>query len=274
MKPNNSYDSASRYAYELSLVTILDVETERKLFKRYKRNKDPEAKRRLIESGLRFCCKVAKNYAGQNFDLQQLLVSAGNEGILVALDRYDPNKGTRFLSYAAWWILLYVREELHKNSVVTIQLGRKKALRKLNNTLQKSRKELNREPTSKELSKATGMSIKQVERLLAEHVEVCSLDALTHAPANDEDIAKSTTNKSASEYIEYIISMLPLREAFVIRAYFGQISDPPLSLKAVAAVLGISSERVRQIKLRTLAQIKKYLEYNGVYSLSDLLDTD
>jgi RNA polymerase sigma factor (sigma-70 family) len=118
------------------------------------------------------------------------------------------------------------------------------------------------------------MSVKQVERLLAEHVEVCSIDALVHAPANEENIERSVTNRSGAAYMEYVISMLPVRERFVIMGYMGMVSDPPLSLKSIAAVLGISSERVRQIKLRALAQIKKYLEYNGINSSDDLLDLD
>lgn len=262
--------SVQGYARDLSKVVILDAATERKLFAHYKATGDVTARNKLVESGLRFVIKVAQAYA-RDLEHHKQLISAGNEGLLVAVDRFDPNRGTRFLSYATWWVTLYIREELHRSQVVTIPMWRKKSLRKVRAAREKVRDQFGREPTEKEIRKATGLSKQQLAGLAQETYEIVSLEAAAAVPA-DSDTEHDVISRMGDRLMRHAISQLPVREAFVLRAYFGFLTDPPMSLKQVASILNISSERVRQIKMEALEQLKRYFEQVDIKGSQDLYD--
>lgn len=273
-KPSSAIDdrSVKGYAADLSKVVILDAKTERVLFKEYKKTHSLTARNKIVESGLRFVIKVAQAFS-KDLEHHKQLISAGNEGLLVAVDRFDTSRGTRFLSYATWWVTLYIREELHRSSVVTIPMWRKKSLRKLREARDKSQGKLGREPTDEELRAATGLSEQQL-RGLQETYEVVALDdePQTAGLSTGLDAEKLLAQSLGNKFIHYLISQLPVRDAFVCRAYFGFLTDPPMSLKQVAAILNISSERVRQIKMDALVILRQYLESTGVMGSDDVLD--
>lgn len=261
--------SVKGYAKDLSKVVILDPRTERLLFSKYKRNGDIDARNKLVESGLRFVIKVAQAYS-KNLDHHKQLISAGNEGLLVAVDRFDPNRGTRFLSYATWWITLFIREEIHRESVVTIPMWRKKSIRKVRAAREMVRDKFGREPTDKELRVFTGLSQQQLNGLSQETYEVVPLEVAVTLPAAEIDVEDAVLTRSGDRITSYLLSQLSLRDAFVCRAYFGFLTDPPMSLKMIASILDISSERVRQIKMDALHTLRRYLEYLGVHSADDV----
>ena len=259
------------YARDLSKVIILDAKTERQLFLKYKKTGDLDARNRIIESGLRFVIKVAQGFS-RDLEHHKVLISAGNEGLLAAIDRFDPNKGTRFLSYATWWVTLYIREELHRSAVVTIPMWRKKSIRKVRKARDKVRDRHGRDATDKEVAKLTGFTKQQLAGLTQETFEMVPLDVALPVAASPDDTDAKVRNEVSDQLVQYLISQLPIRDAFVCRAYFGFLTDPPMSLKQVASILGISSERVRQIKMDALTTLKRYLEHVNVTTAEDLYD--
>jgi RNA polymerase primary sigma factor len=257
------------YARDLAKVIILDAPTERLHFAEYKRTGSLVARNKIIESGLRFVIKVAQGYA-RDLEHHKQLIAAGNEGLLVAVDRFDVTRGTRFLSYATWWVTLHIREELHRSSVVTIPMWRKKSLRKVRAARESAMDKHGRAPTEHELKTATGLSTQQLAGLTLETYEMLPLEAAETVSAPEMDVEHTVIDGMGDRLVQYLISQLPIRDAFVCRAYFGFLTDPPMSLKQVAAILGISSERVRQIKMEALATLRRYLEHLEVTSASDV----
>jgi RNA polymerase primary sigma factor len=255
------------YALALSKVKIVNREVELELYRQYKEHNDIEARNKLIESGLRFVVKLAQKFA-KDLEHQKTLISAGNEGLLVAIDRFDPTRGTRFLSYATWWVILYIREEIHKSSVVSVPIWRKKSARKVQTVQDRLRDTLGREATMEELQEGTGFSANQIQNVINDTHIIIPIDSAPHI-AEKSSTESDVINKTANALITYLIMTLPIRERFIVQAYYGFITDPPMSLKQIATILAISSERVRQIKIESLESLKKLL---GVYRVSEIDD--
>lgn len=268
-KVTNSDPTVKNYAFDLSKVVIVDKATERRLFRDYLDNGNIESRNKLIESGLRFVVKVAQKFS-KDINHQKVLISAGNEGLLVAIERFDLNRGTRFLSYATWWVLLYIREEIHRQSVVSVPIWRKKTARKVKNIQNKLRDELGRDASDVEVQQASGLSLNQIKDVLNDQHSVVPLEGNEAELVAEDSVETQAVNRSADQLINYILMTLPVRERFILQAYYGFITDPAMSLKQVATILNISSERVRQIKIEALATFKKILAEYQVQTVSDM----
>lgn len=249
-----------RYYTDVSHTEILDPETERKLFLRYKRKKDIDARDRLLGSCLRFVVTLAKKYS-KDVDTLKELVSAGNLGLMIALDRYDHRRGTRFLSYATYWVLLYIRNELYNNKLVAMPLWRQKAVRKLKRAKRRNEAENGCEPSMDELSKELDLSETQLERLRVEQFHYTELDEDNPTPPDTVDSA--VINNQSKYILRDLIKTLSVKEQFIITAYYGLKTDRK-SLREIADFLGITSERVRQIKMEALRRLRRYLT-NGLH---------
>jgi len=269
--------TTKQYALELSKVSLLTREEELELYRRYSENGDIEARNKLIESCLRFVVKIAAKYS-RDLEHQKILISAGNEGLLIAIDRFDPKRGTRFLSYAAWYIMLFIRDEMYKDSAVPMPTWRKKLYKKLTDIQKEFTETMGREPTAEELAEAAGTTPKQVRSVLTANHSIISInneDVPKHIQIEikltDDDLENLVINNNTAEFLNKILAALPVREQFIVRAYYGLVFDDPLSLKQIASLLGISSERVRQIKVEALDKIKEHLQDYGIDDISDLL---
>lgn len=287
LNPYNVDLNIKRYAEDLARVDILDQQTEQELFILYRETGDVTAKEKLLESGLRFVITLAHKYA-QNMEQHKALILAGNEGLLVALDKYEVGHGTRFLSYAAWWVLLQIREESNRFGVVSIPVWRKKAARKIKDVHDRLLTKTGEKPRSKDIvQKDVPFSQSQVEKIMDNEFSEISLDddptAIdTHTwefPQESQlskmenlDSEKLLANKSGVGVLKYIISCLPARDKFILQAYYGFLTDKPMSLKQIATVMNLSPERVRQIKLHALGSVKNVLKRYGISGLEDVLD--
>lgn len=274
-----SYRSPDRfvekYAKDLSKVIILDPKTEKDLVVKYKKTKDKEAQRRLIESGLRFVVTIAKKYS-KDPEQQKALILAGNEGIVIALEKYELGKGTRFLSYAAWWVLHYVREELNKSSTVFIPVWRKKATTKVKSAEASFISREGRKPSIDEIQGEVNLSAEQIRNILG--ISYTETSVQEYPPeiadailADDTSTEEMLCIKQKSELIRTIIKSLPARDKFILEAYYGLTTGKPLALKQIASVLCLSSERVRQLKLSSLDYVREILKHYGIEDLSDVL---
>lgn len=259
-----SDSNARRYYSDVGKSEILDAPTERELFLRFQQTQDPVARDRIIKSALRFVIKLAKNYA-RDPDTTKDLISAGNVGLLKAFDRYDPSHGTRFLSYATSWVLLEMRNELYNSGIVSMPLWRQKALGKIAQTNTRAMAARGCRATTRELQKNVDLTSTQLQRL--QECESLQISALTDdMPSNGNGNGNGhldglAINKESRLILgDLIRGFLSVKEQFVIRAYFGWVGDP-MSLRQIATVLGVSSERVRQIKTDALRLIEKKLRY-------------
>jgi len=280
--------TAAKYYADVGKVEILDANTERVLFERYKKNGDVTARNKIIESALRFVVKLARKYA-RDSEMTKDLISAGNVGLMKALDRYELNRGTRFLSYATSWVLLEIRNELYNSRLVSMPLWRQKALHRVRKVHARTQAKEGVYASPDELCAGADLSPEQLRRLSSfGSGSAVSLQAPRRTKSTTDDgtnclanILKansyqpdcSAMDTETREMLHACISTLPtVTEQFVVKAYFGWQTEP-LSLKQIGNVLFFTSERVRQIKEAALNRLRRRLKYClQVESLEDVND--
>lgn len=264
-----------RYYDDVGKVQILDAKAERELFRRFRETKDPLARELIIKSALRFVIKLAQNYS-RDPDMTKDLISAGNVGLLRAFERYDLSYGTRFLSYATSWVLLEMRNELYNAGTVTMPLWRQKALNKIAQAHARAMGQHGSKASLQELQACVNLNPNQIKKL--QDCETLCITCLeendvtdTWTSLNRKSMDTILTNKDTREILNQLIKSLPtVKEQFVVKAYFGWTTDP-MSLRNIAGVLRVSSERVRQIKVDALRRIRRKLRYQlSVLRASDL----
>lgn len=258
------------YYREVGRTKMLDAQTERNLFLKYQRTGSIKARDALVHNCLRQVVKLARQYSGNSGKIKDL-ISAGNMGVLCALDRYDPNRNTRFLSYATYYIKLYIRKELYGSDLVSMPRWRQKAMSKIKSVKAAAERE-GREADDEEICMATDLSKAQLERLQVCRLHFPSIDDVTplhkSAKADREVIAAETKS-----FLGAALKTLNVRERFILRAYYGFI-DEPWSLRQIANFLGVTSERIRQIKRDALCTLqKKFSKQLRITRTGDLSNT-
>lgn len=272
----------TRYLSDVSKQEMVDAATERHLFIHYKKTKDPQAREKILYSALRFVIKLAKGYSRNGVTTEDL-ISAGNVGLLRAFERFDYKRNTRFLSYATSWVLLEMRNELYNAGIVSMPLWRQKVLRKLRKANARLEAQNGCGASVDDLCKATELSPARVRQLQGSQ-NLCTVlfcefgdanngDGRTYLQPKQQKETLPVINEECHAILDHLIRLLPtVKEQFVVRAYFGWISDP-MSLRQIANVLGVSSERVRQVKTDALRRLRKVLSYRlDIMSTNDMLD--
>lgn len=251
---------------------MLTAQEERELFLDYKLNGNMAARNQIVHNCLRHVIKIAYQYA-TNHEQAQELVAAGNVGVLNALDRYDPNRNTRFLSYAHYWIKLQIRQELYNMGLVKTPVWHTKARMKLKQVQSNIRAETGKEPTPSELSKHVDLTSNQIQFIQKSSFCYLSFDTTASLQESVGEAASVDRRLLSKEARRILISMLKIlgpREKFVLRAYYGLVTDP-MHLKQISRVLGVSTERVRQIKATALETLqRKFRLHLDIHSVWDL----
>jgi RNA polymerase primary sigma factor len=258
--------SLDQYLREISQYKLLTREQEVTLAQRI-RVGEGEALEILVRSNLRFVVSVAKKYQNQGVSLSDL-INEGNLGLIRAAHKFDETKGIKFISYAVWWIRQAILQALAEQSrIVRVPLNRAGTLHRIGKRSSALRQELGREPTVEEIAEGLDISREEVAKTLSISQTHLSLDApLT--PGEDNkllDYLPDTQNlgpddetfeRALSESIEGVLSTLKEREAKILRLYFGLDGQEPMTLEEIGALLGITRERVRQIKEKALARLR------------------
>jgi RNA polymerase primary sigma factor len=222
---------------------------------------------KMVRSNLRFVVSVAKKYQNQGVSLSDL-INEGNLGLIRAAHKFDETKGIKFISYAVWWIRQAILQALAEQSrIVRVPLNRAGTLHRIGKRSSALLQELGREPTVEEIAEGMDISQDEVAKTLSISQAHLSLDApLT--PGEDNkllDYLPDTQNQgpddetfehALSECIEDVLSKLKDREAKILRLYFGLDGSEPLTLEEIGQLLGITRERVRQIKEKALARLR------------------
>ncbi len=255
------------YMQEIGQIPLITREEEVVLAGRIKKG-DEEARSKMIKANLRLVVKIAHDYA--NFGLPLLdLISEGNIGLIKAVERFDPNKGGKLSTYAAWWIKQSIKRAL-ANQSKTIRLpthlvDKISRMRKVSLLLAE---ELGREPTDEELAMEMEMSLGKLAHLKSVSLRPTSLDA----PIGDDEgtrfgelVGDETAispsdklrSKSLNKDIINMVDQLKGRQAEIIRQRFGLAGDKPKTLEEVGEIFGITRERVRQLQNTALSKIRK-----------------
>lgn len=264
--PEPADGSLDRYLDEIGRYPLLDREEEARLAERI-RDGDQEAVDTLVRSNLRFVVSVARKYGNQGVPLADL-INEGNLGLIRAAHRFDESRGIKFITYAVWWIRQALLQALaDQGRVVRVPVSRAGALHKIGRRRAAMIQEHGREPTVEELATELDMSEEEVEKTLALAQSHLSLEAPV-APGDDNRLLdylpdqfsrrpdEETFEKALTETINATLSTLKEREAVILRMYYGLDGDEPKTLEQIGRVMGITRERVRQIKEKALDRLR------------------
>ncbi len=258
--------SLDQYLREISQYPLITREDEAHLA-RLIRKQDEEALDKLVRSNLRFVVSVAKKYQNQGVSLSDL-INEGNLGLIRAAHKFDETKGIKFISYAVWWIRQAILQALAEQSrIVRVPLNRAGTLHRIGKRSSALQQELGREPTVEEIAEGMDISRDEVAKTLSISQSHLSLDApLT--PGEDNKLIdylpdtqnagpdEETFERALSESIEEVLSTLKEREAKILRLYYGLDGQEPMTLEEIGSMMGITRERVRQIKEKALARLR------------------
>ena len=260
-------DLLDQYLYEVSKTPLLTPAEEIELAKQVRAG-DTEAMQELAKRNLRFVISVAKKYQNRGLPLTDL-IGEGNVGLLTAARKFDPDQGVKFISYAVWWIRQAILASLARQGrTVRVPLNRTADLSKIVRTAEALRQELRREPTPEEISEATGLSLEVVQSLAALNTGEVRLDAPLE-PDGDRalierfiaedlpDTEETTMDRFLTDEVEDALTTLPPRDAKVLKLYFGLDGGREHTLEEIGGMLGVTRERVRQLRDRALKRLRE-----------------
>ncbi len=258
--------SLDQYLRDISAYPLITREEEAELARRIRAG-DEGALDKLVRSNLRFVVSVAKRYQNQGVSLSDL-INEGNLGLIRAAQKFDETKGIKFISYAVWWVRQALLQALAEQSrIMRVPLGRAGAIHQIGKHANALLQELGREATHAEIADAMDISEEEVARTLAISQTHLSLDAPL-SPGEDNRLLdyladtltptpdEHTLENALTQAIGDSLNCLKEREARILRLYFGIDGVEPMTLEEIGAALGITRERVRQIKNTALSRLR------------------
>jgi RNA polymerase primary sigma factor len=257
------------YLREIGTYGLLTVEEEVKLAKRIKRG-DQEARSIMVRCNLRLVVKIARDY--NNFGLPLLdLISEGNIGLMKAVERFDPKKGGKLSTYAAWWIKQSIKRALaNQSKTIRLPVHLVDKIAKLRRVSNQMTEELGREPTDEELAEEVGMDSAKVATLKSAAIRPTSLDQ----PLNDDDATalgdiigdeegldpyEMLRDKDLHGEVGDLLAVLDDRERKIINSRFGLDGQRSKTLEEVGAKFGVTRERIRQLQNIAIGKLRKAL---------------
>jgi RNA polymerase primary sigma factor len=269
MEPTQNERSSvlSRYFAEIREYPLLTKEEEIVLARHVKQGRR-DALNELIESNLSFVVKVASEYRNLGLPFEDLL-NEGNLGLIEAAHRYDASKGTKFITYAIWWIRKSILKALSEHSnLVRVPNYQMKKVREIRDTENTLRRDLGRAPRREEISERLSKAVSKIDQVLQFHLREVSLEEKIGKDRDKAisdylvDVACSSPEddlikREASVLVGDAMAHLTDQERTVISYRFGLAGGPPLTLKEIGEKMGISRERVRQIECQAKTRLRK-----------------
>lgn len=264
-------DSVRMYLREIGKIPLLTQEEEQEIAIKAM-NGDKKAKDKLAEANMRLVVSIAKRYGGRGLDFLDL-IQEGNTGLLRAVEKFDPEKGFKFSTYATWWIRQAITRAIADQArTIRIPVHMVETINKVLRTTRKLTQELNREPTNEEIAEAMGMEVDKIENVMRIKQDIASLDASVGRDGDDEESVlgdfvedserdspeDATANQILKEQIAEILTTLSEREQKIIRLRFGIGGGRPHTLEEVGMEFSVTRERIRQIEAKALAKLRKH----------------
>ncbi len=277
---SDSHDPTRLYLNEIGASPLLTAEEEVR-FSRLAQRGDDAARRRMIESNLRLVVKIARRYTNRGLAFLDL-IEEGNLGLIRAVEKFDPERGFRFSTYATWWIRQTIERAI-MNQTRTIRLPIH-VIKEINTYLRAARslaQTLDHEPSAEEIADLLHKPIEDVEGMLGLNERITSTDSTilndpsrrlidTIADEQAADPSDSIADDDIHINIEECLAQLSDKQREVVERRFGLHGYSVSTLEEVGAEIGVTRERVRQIQMDALKKLKKILEQEGI-SLEALL---
>ncbi len=278
-----SDDSVRMYLREIGKIPLLTLEEESDLSKKAMAG-DRKAKDRMAEANMRLVVSIAKRYSGRGLDLLDL-IQEGNTGLLRAVDKFDPEKGFKFSTYATWWIRQAITRAIADQArTIRIPVHMVETINKLMRTQRRLTQELNRDPTNEELAKEMDMEVEKIEHIMKIKQDITSLDAGIGRDDNDgeestlgdfiEDEDTASPEESASsqllkEQVREILGSLSDRERKILEMRFGLNGTKSHTLEEVGLEFAVTRERIRQIEAKALLKLRKHKDSKKLHEYLD-----
>lgn len=267
-RPSAQREALDLYLRDLGAVELLSAEEERVLGRRVQAG-DEAARARMIESNLRLVVMLARRYIGRGVPLEDL-IEEGNLGLIRAVEKFDPERGFRFSTYAAWWIRQGVERGLmNQGRLLRLPVHLAKAVASWRRAASGLTQQLGREPTLAEIARATDRSESEVADLLAMNDQADAADRGAEAGEGhlDEQVAdprptdpeRMLLGRELRERLEASLETLDDRPREVLCRRFGLRGHEPQTLEEVGAAISLARERVRQIQLKALGELRETL---------------
>lgn len=262
-------DSVRLYLREIGKIPLLNAEEELALAQRVVAG-EKRAKDMMAEANMRLVVSIAKRYVGRGLDLLDL-IQEGNTGLLRAVEKFDPDKGFKFSTYATWWIRQAITRAIADQArTIRIPVHMVETINKLLRTQRRLTQELNREPTNEEIAEAMEIDVDKVEHIMKIKQDISSLDASVRDDEEDSVLAdfiededtitpeESATTQLLKEHVKDMLGALTEREQKILKLRFGLEDGKSHTLEEVGQEFSVTRERIRQIEAKALAKLRKH----------------
>jgi len=269
-------DSVRLYLREIGKIPLLTPDEELALAKRVKTG-EKKAKDQMAEANMRLVVSIAKRYSGRGLDFLDL-IQEGNTGLLRAVEKFDPDKGFKFSTYATWWIRQAITRAIADQArTIRIPVHMVETINKLLRTQRRMTQELNREPTIEELAAEMEMEPEKIEYVMKIKQDITSLDASVRDDDDEsvlsdfiEDADAKTPDESAAiqllkEQVKKMLSVLTEREQKILKMRFGLEDGKSHTLEEVGQEFSVTRERIRQIEAKALSKLRKHKDSKKLY---------
>ncbi|MGI9188507.1 MAG: sigma-70 family RNA polymerase sigma factor [Longimicrobiaceae bacterium] len=268
---SRALDSFDQYLHDVEKYPLIDDVAEERRLAHRARAGDKEAAERLVTANLRFVISYVKKYQGRGLGLAEL-VCIGNEGLLKAVKKFDPDKGVKFISYAVWWIRQTVLQALAEQTrSVRIPLNQNSNLVRLSRMDTALTQKLGRSPTDEEIASEMGEPIETIRALRRVAASELSLDAPLDRGDRDsasfgerfagseaEEIEEEVESQARREFLERMFEKyLTERERRILYLYYGLDEGEERTLEQIGTLLGVTRERIRQIRNRAFEKLRE-----------------
>lgn len=265
---NRSSEALDKYLVEIGREPLVGIEEEIELAIRKGGAEGERAKEKLVKANLRFVVSVAKQYQHQGLSLTDL-IDEGNIGLVKAAEKFDETRGFKFISYAVWWIRQSILQAIAEQSrIVRLPLNQVGALSKINSEISKFEQEHMRKPSVSELAAITNIDEEKIEQSIKADNHHMSIDAPFQEGDDNSmaDVMESDDDSRADRLVDFesmaqelnnvLRKVLKEREVIILRECFG-IGCHEKGLEEIGSELGLTRERVRQIRERSILKVRE-----------------